>query len=96
METSIERIIRKKLSAALDEEKKRLAAKLFTEVALQAGANDAAKKQKKSTQIAAMKVKISALSSKAATAKDPVAFRANLQAKKDKLDAATKELQAMK
>ena len=102
---SIEELIRKKLDAALTEEKKRVAASLFELTTAQPDKNDAnhptdgAQKQKqqenKRQQIAAQQARITELQGKASKSKDPDAMRQQLDIQKSKLETMKKELLAI-
>jgi hypothetical protein len=87
---AIEQLIRKKLTLALDEEKKRIAAKLLEVMTTpkKPATSDMSKKQGAANSVKAAQARVQALQSKAATAKDPVKFKATLQVAKDKLKAA--------
>jgi hypothetical protein len=88
---AIEQLFRKKLSKALAEEKKRIAASLLEVMAAPKtapGAGNVAKKQGAANAVKNAQAQVQAMQSKAATAKDPVKFKAALQAAKDKLKLA--------
>ena len=88
---AIEQLIRKKLSNALDEERKRIAADLLevmTTPKKPSTGGNVAKKQGAANAVKAAQAKVQMLQSKASTAKDPQKFKATLQAAKDKLKLA--------
>jgi hypothetical protein len=112
MINSVEELLRQKLSAALTEEKKRVATKLFELIQPAATApqtsgttnttgapknNQAAvADKKKMDQINAQRAKLQALQSKTSSAKDPNAMRAQIQAQQQKLTAMQQELSTIK
>jgi hypothetical protein len=87
---AIEQLIRKKLSKALDEEKKRIASDLLEVMTApkKPATSNTGKKQSAANAVKAAQAKIQALQAKASSAKDPAKFKQTLQAAKDRLKLA--------
>lgn len=118
--TAIEKLIRQKLGDALTEQRKKVAASLFVELAIppttpqagvgaakltggvptanppSQGASTQDKKKAQTDKINAQRQKISAMSAQSSTAKDPAAFRDQLQKQNDKLKLMQQKLSMTK
>lgn len=90
--TAIEQLLRNKLAARLDEEKRKIAEHILTEEP----GDPAQKKQAKQAQISRLQQQISLMQSKVTTAKDPQAAKEQLELKKEKLKLLQSELAAIK
>lgn len=90
--TAIEQLLRNKLAARLNEEKRKIAESILLEEPL----NIAQKKAKKQERISALQSKIALLQGKVSSAKDPQAAKARLDIMKEKLQLAKDELASMK
>ena len=90
--TAIEQLLRNKLAARLNEEKRKIAESILTEEA----ANPAQKKAAKQAQISRLQQQISELQGKISTAKDPAKAKEALDIKKEKLKLMQNELAMIK
>lgn len=90
--TAIEQLLRNKLAARLNEEKRKIAETILIEEP----ANPAEKKAAKQAQISRLSMQISQLQSKVSTSKDPAAAKEALNLKKEKLKFLQDELAMIK
>lgn len=90
--TAIEQLLRNKLAARLDEEKRKIAETILIEEP----ADPAEKKAKKAAQIGRLQQQISLLQGKVSSAKDPAAAKDALDIKKEKLKLLQNELAMIK
>ena len=94
--TAIEQLIKIKLGAALNNEKRRVAESLL-DTAVGPNKSDGMKARTEKTQkISDMKKKLSELSAQAHKAKDPVAMKQKIDAMKQKIGFMQQDLTLMK